>query len=105
MTKAIKVFKNKPIIPLGFFLAVTVVLIVVSFAVLNIPIVAICSIAILEVLLSALLNRIPLWVQGLLVVAQIAAGFIFGRAVFMVLMAIVYVLAVAFLYLWTSEEA
>ena len=86
MTKAIKVFKNKPIIPLGFFLAVTVVLIVVSFAVLNIPIVAICSIAILEVLLSALLNRIPLWVHGLL-------------------MAIVYVLAVAFLYLWTSEEA
>lgn len=38
MTKAIKVFKNKPIIPLGNFLAVTVVLIVVSFAVLNIPI-------------------------------------------------------------------
>lgn len=75
MTKAIKVFKNKPIIPLGFFLAVTVVLIVVSFAVLNIPIVAICSIAILEVLLSALLNRIPLWVHGLLVIAQIAAGF------------------------------
>ena len=90
MTKAIKVFKNKPIIPLGIFLAVTVVLIVVSFAVLNIPIVAIW---------------IPLWVHGLLVIAQIAAGFIFGRAVFMVLMAIVYVLAVAFLYLWTSEEA
>ena len=54
MTKAIKVFKNKPIIPLGFFLAVTVVLIVVSFAVLNIPHCGNLFDRHLEVLLSAL---------------------------------------------------
>ena len=51
MTKALKTLKDKPIIPLGIFLAVTVVMIIVSFVALHIPIVAICTIAILEVLL------------------------------------------------------
>ena len=44
MTKALKTLKNKPIIPLGIFLAVTVVMIIVSFVALHIPIVAICAI-------------------------------------------------------------
>lgn len=105
MTKALKTLKDKPIIPLGIFLAVTVVMIIVSFVALHIPIVAICTIAILEVLLCALLNRIPIWVHGIIVIAQIVAGITFGKVVFMVLMAIIYVLAVCLLYLWTSEEA
>ena len=66
MTKALKTLKNKPIIPLGIFLAVTIVMIIVSFVALHIPIVAIRTIAILEVLLCALLNRIPIWVHGII---------------------------------------
>ena len=96
--------EKMPLISLGIFVAVSVVMILVSYLVLNIPIVPVCTIVILEALLCALLNQIPVWVHGIIVIAQVVAGVLFAKVVFMVLMAIVYVVAVALLYIWTKKN-
>jgi hypothetical protein len=62
----------------------------VSSFVLNIPVVAVCTIAILEILLVNLLDRIPVWIHAVIIVLQAAAGFYVGKSIFMVLMAALY---------------
>ncbi len=105
MNKALDLLKKKPVYPLGIFLLAAIIMIVISELALGIPVVAVCTIVILEAALSALLNRIPIWVHGLIIIAQIVAGILVSKAVFMILMAVIYVLAVALLYLWSKEEA
>lgn len=105
MGKIMNTFKQRPDMCLGCFLGVSVVMILIGYIVLQVPIVPVCTIVILEALLSALLNRIPLWVHGLVVIAQIVAGIVFGETVFMILMVVVYITAVALLYFWTCKEA
>ncbi|MCI5821854.1 MAG: hypothetical protein PUB24_06785 [Lachnospiraceae bacterium] len=104
MAQKIINWMKKPIVEIAIFVVVAVAMILVSFLVLHIPLVAVCTIVILEGALAALLNRIPIWIHGLIVIAQIVAGILFGKIVFMVLMAVVYVAAVALLYLWTSKD-
>ena len=104
MAQKIIIWMKKPIVEIAIFVVVAVAMILVSFLVLHIPLVAVCTIVILEGALAALLNRIPIWIHGLIVIAQIVAGILFGKIVFMVLMAVVYVAAVALLYLWTSKD-
>ncbi len=101
----IKKFKDTPAVLLGGFVVVAVAMILVSFLVLKLPVVAVCTIVILQALLAALLNRIPIWIHGLIVIAEITAGIICGKVVFMLLMAVVYVAAVTLLYLWTAKES
>ena len=104
MVKMVKTIKNKPMVSLGIFLTVALVMILISYFALHIPLVPICTIVILEALLCACLNRIPVWVHGLFIIAEIVAGICFGKVVFMILMAVVYVAAVTLLYLWTSQD-
>lgn len=105
MSNVISSIRRKPMIPLVVFLVAAVILIIVSTAALSIPIVPVCTIVILEALLAALLRRIPLWIHGLVAIAEIVVGVLCAKAVFMILMTIVYVLAVALLFVWSTEEA
>ncbi len=59
---------------------------------------------ILEVLLAVCLNRIPIWVHGLIIIGQIVAGLGFHALVFMILMAGVYFAAILLLYFWTKDN-
>ncbi|MBE5897331.1 MAG: hypothetical protein E7281_06165 [Lachnospiraceae bacterium] len=101
--KKITNVKNKPLIQLVIFVVAMVVMIIISNLVVGIPIVPVCAIAILEAVLAALLNRIPLWIHGLVIIAQIVAGIICGKLVFMALMAVVYALAVVLLFFWSKR--
>lgn len=105
MSNVISSIRRKPMIPLVIFLVAAVILIIISTAALSIPIVPVCTIVILEALLAALLRRIPLWIHGLVAIAEIVVGVLCAKAVFMILMTIVYVLAVALLFVWSTEEA
>lgn len=95
--------KNEPKIQMAIFAVIFAVLVIVSYVVVGIPIVPVCAIAILEALLAVLLNKVPLWIHGMVIIAQIVAGIIFGKLIFMVLMAIVYVCAMVLLYFRTKE--
>jgi hypothetical protein len=105
MNRVIREVRKKPIIPLAVFVVIVVVMILVSYFALNIPMVPVCTIVILEALLAALLNRIPLWIHGLFAIAEVVGGILLGKVVFMVLMAIVYLAAVLLLALWSLRKA
>lgn len=104
MMDKMKQLIKKPAAVLGAFVVVALAMILISILALHLPIVGVCTIVILEALLAACLNRIPIWIHGLIVIAEIVAGILFGKIVFMVLMAVVYVTAVALLYLWSPKE-
>ena len=73
-----------------FFAISNIAAICVSSFVLDIPVVPVCTIAILEILLVNLLDRIPVWIHAVIIILQAAAGFYIGKPLFMVLMAALY---------------
>jgi predicted ABC-type sugar transport system permease subunit len=103
--KLVALVKENPI-PFAV-LAVSVVYLIVAMVVsslkLEIPWVTAGAFVVLEGVLAALLNKIPVWVHGLFFIGMIVAGIAFHEVVFMVLMAFVYVACVALLYAWTRD--
>ena len=92
-----------PLISLAVFIVIALAMILVGYFGLQIPLVPVGTFVILEAVLCACLNRMPVWVHGVVVILQIAMGFYLGKGIFMICMAVVYVAAVALLYLWTRE--
>ena len=103
--KLVALVKENPI-PFAV-LAVSVIYLVVAMVVsswkLEIPWVTAGAFVVLEGVLAALLNKIPVWIHGLFFIGMIVAGIVFHEVVFMVLMAFVYVACVALLYAWTRD--
>lgn len=97
--------RHVPMIGLGVFVILAAAMILVSYFALGIPLVPVCTLVILEAVLCACLNRIPIWTHVVIVAVQVAIGFFLDRGSLMICMAVVYVAAVVLLYLWTREEA
>ena len=94
---------NLPLICLIILGVFAVVAILVSIFALAINPVIACVMVILEAALAATLNRIPLWIHGLVFIAQIVCGIIASQVSFMIFMAFIYVFATAFLYVWANR--
>ena len=92
-----------PFIAAAVYFVLAVVFFFISFKLLSIPIATVGIFLVLECLLAALLNRIPLWIHGLVFVGEIVAGAFFGKLVFMILMALLYAGAVALLFMFTRD--
>ena len=95
--------ENLPMIVLICFCVFAIVAAVVSVFAFSInPIIA-CVMVILEAALAACLNRIPIWIHGLVFIAQIVCGIMASQIPFMVFMAFIYVFAIVFLYIWANR--
>ena len=94
---------NLPLICLIVLCILAVVAIAVSIFAFSINPVVACIMVILEAALAACLNRIPIWVHGLVFIAQIVCGIMASQIAFMVFMALIYVFAIAFLYIWANK--
>ena len=88
------------LIGLGIF---AIVVCGVSIFALGIHPVIACVMVILEAALAACLNRIPIWVHGLVFIAQIVCGIMASQLVFMVMLALIYVFAIVFLFVWSNR--
>ena len=95
--------ENLPFIFLLWLVIFSVIAIVVSCVAFNINVVIACVMVVLEAALAACLNRIPLWVHGLVFIAQIVCGILASQVPFMVFMAFIYVFAIAFLFVWAHK--
>lgn len=94
---------NRKVCMLAAFVLAALVMILVSFLVLDVPIVAVCAFVVLETLLCALLNNTPIWVHFAILVLQAAAGLFFNAIFFIILMLVVYIVALLLLYVWTKD--
>ena len=102
--KSILSKENLPLFCLIILGIYAIVAIVISCLVLDISPIIACVMVILEAGLGACLNRIPIWVHGLVFIAQIVCGIISSQVPFMILMVIIYILSIAFLYIWASKR-
>jgi hypothetical protein len=96
--------ENLPLISLILLVIFSVASIIVAAACFHINVVVACVMVILEAGLAACLNRIPIWVHGLVFIAQIVIGIMASQVPFMILMACIYVLAIVFLFIWANHE-
>lgn len=94
---------NLPLLSLIFLVVYTVIAIVLSCVLFKINVVIACVMVILEAGLVACLNRIPIWVHGLVFIAQIVCGILAAQVPFMILMALVYAFAVTFFFIWANR--
>ncbi|QFJ55773.1 hypothetical protein [Pseudobutyrivibrio xylanivorans] len=95
--------ENLPLISLIVLGIFAVVAILVSVLAFKINVVIACIMVILEAALAACLSRIPVWIHGLVFIAQIVCGIMASQVPFMVLMAFIYAFAVVFLFIWSSK--
>ncbi len=102
-SKNFSVKENLPLITLILFAIFAVVAILVSTLVFHIGVVVACVIVVLETALAACLNKIPLWIHGLVFIAEIVCGILASQGPFMLIMAFIYVFAIAFLYIWNNK--
>ncbi|MFN2926995.1 hypothetical protein ACKX2L_08700 [Lachnospiraceae bacterium YH-ros2228] len=107
MTGSFSDFAKKgknPLILLLAFVAAEIVVFAISIAVLHIPPVAVGCLVVLETVLSALLRKVPVYIHGLAILVQLIVGFVIGKAVFAILICLIYVFALTLFTLWQEKE-
>lgn len=83
--------ENRSMLILFGVIVAVLLVILVSIITLKMPVVPICVIVLIEAALAACLHDVPIWLHGLVVIAQIVAGVLCGVTVFMTLCALVYI--------------
>ncbi len=96
--------ENLPLIVLCGLAIYAITISLVSIFVLHMPVVPTCAIVILEAVLAVCLSKIPLWIHGLVFIAQIIAGILAGQILFMVFAALVYGIGVCVLFIKANNE-
>lgn len=86
--------ENKSILTLFVVIVAALAVILISILVLKIPVVAVCAIVVIEGALAACLHDVPVWLHGLNILAQIIAGALCGRTVFIVLCVLIYLVGI-----------
>lgn len=86
--------KKKELIALGGALAAFVAIILISMFALKIPVVAVCVILILNVGIACCLHHEPVWLHGLVLLAELVAGILCKKIIFILLCMVIYVIAI-----------
>lgn len=97
--------RDNALIALLAFCIVAVGVIVVNVTVMNLSFVPVCLLMILEVGIAVLLHHAELWIHGVLLLAEVIAGIAMGKAVLVLLCAVIYIAAtIALKYLNIGEK-
>ena len=97
--------KNQRELSLGCFCVIALAVVLVAVFVFHVPAVPVCVLAILESALAAVLHRMELWVHGVLVIAEIVAGYLLDRTVLVLLCVVAYIAATIALQFFTQKES
>ena len=93
---------NKQYLILFAVIIVMLAVILASILALKVPVVAVCLLVVLEALMAACLQEVPIWLHGLVVIAQVIAGALCTKLIFTILCAVVYVVAILALKFFRS---
>ena len=85
---------QKQLIMSAIALAACAAMIVISMFVLKIPVVAVCVILLLNVGIVCCLHHEPVWLHGVLLIAELVAGILCKKIVFILLCIVIYVVSI-----------
>lgn len=86
--------ENKSMLLLFAVIVAALAVILVSILVLDVPAIPVCIIVFLEAGMALCLHDVPIWLHGLVVIAQVIAGVLCGSTVFILLCAVVYLIGI-----------
>lgn len=86
--------ENKSMLLLFAVIVAALAVILISILVLRIPAVAVCVIVVIEAALAVCLHDVPIWLHGLAVIAQIIAGVLTAKTIFVLLCVGIYLLGI-----------
>lgn len=99
--KALVKENKQQLILFGVVLAALFVILMGIF-VWKLPAVAICVLLLIEAGLSVCMQDVPIWLHGIIAIAQVVVGVIFGKATFLLLCALFYVVGILALNVWNK---
>lgn len=97
-------FAKKSFWALAVYALTVIAVILIAVLVCEIPVVAVCSIVVIETLLAACLHDLPVWLHAVVIAAELACGIIFERSLFMILEAALYLAAIIVLKIVRQEK-
>lgn len=86
--------ENKSMLMLFAVIVAALGVILAGIMVWKVPVAVVCIIVLLEAGLTVCLHDVPVWLHGLVVIAQIIAGILCENMVFVVLCAAIYLLGI-----------
>ena len=100
-----RVQRDNALIALLVFCIVAVSAILINIMVMELSVVSVCLLLIIEVGIAVLLHHAELWIHGVLLLAEVIAGIVMGKAVLVLLCAAIYIAAtIALKYLNIGEK-
>lgn len=94
--------ENRQMLVLFGVIVAALLEILISILGLGIPAVPVCVLVLLEAGMALCLRDVPIWLHGLAVLAQILAGALAGKLIFIVLCAAMYLVFILSLRFWRS---
>lgn len=85
---------NKSMLLVFAAIVAALAVILISILALKMPPLAVCALVAIEIALAACLHDVPIWLHGLVVAAQIVAGVLTGKTIFMLLCAVMYLVGI-----------
>ena len=81
---------NKPNLIMFAVIVAALAVILISVLGMQIPVVAVCVMVLIEAGMAVCLNNEPIWLHGVVILAEIIAGAICSKLLYMVLCAVIY---------------
>ncbi|MGN0341338.1 MAG: hypothetical protein ACI4DO_00940 [Roseburia sp.] len=86
--------ENRALVCLSGFVLLALLTIILGIAVFHIPVLTVVLVVLIEAGMAACLHNLPIWLHGLVLVAQVLLGGIVSQIVFMILAVLCYVLGI-----------
>lgn len=86
--------ENRDMLILFGVIVAALLVILISIMGLKVPVVPVCVIVLIEAAFSVCLHDVPIWLHGLMVIAQIVVGILCGRTIFVALCALIYLIGI-----------
>ena len=92
--------ENRDQLTLFGVIVVAVLVILIGILAWKIPVLAACILILLEAGMAVCMQNVPIWLHGVLVIAQVLVGAIFGIPLFLLLCGVFYIVSILALNVW-----
>lgn len=93
-------YENRDQLTLFGVIVSAIVIILIGILAWNVPVLLACILVLLEAALAVCMQNVPIWVHGVIVIAEVVTGSLVGRALFLLLCGIFYMISILALNVW-----
>ena len=92
--------ENRDQLTLFGVIVVAIIVILIGILAWDVPVLGACILILLEASLAVCMQNVPIWLHGVIVIAQVVTDAVFARALFLLLCGIFYMVCILALSVW-----